>query len=48
MLGQDEVSNFLEQNKGKIFTAKEIAKKTNLSIGSVHNNLRRLKKWNMK
>ena len=42
-MGQSEVLQFLEQNKGRWFVSKEIADKTKLSIGSVITSLKRLR-----
>jgi CRP-like cAMP-binding protein len=43
-MGQQEVYNFLKKNKAKWFTSKEVAKATNLSYGSVTNNLTKLRR----
>ncbi|MEM4397160.1 MAG: HTH domain-containing protein [Candidatus Woesearchaeota archaeon] len=41
---QQEVFNFLKKNKGKWLTSKDISDKMNVSIGSVTNNLKKLRK----
>lgn len=43
-MGQQEVYDFLKKNKGKWFTAREISEKLNVSVGSVTNNIAKLKK----
>jgi Mn-dependent DtxR family transcriptional regulator len=42
-MGQQEVYEFLKKNKRKWFTSKEIAKGLNVSLGSVTNNLKKLR-----
>ena len=43
-MGQQEVFSFLKKNKGKWFTSKDIADLLSVSIGSVTNNLKKLRK----
>ena len=43
-MGQQEVFSFLKVNKGKWYTSKDIAVKLRVSIGSVTNNLKKLRK----
>jgi hypothetical protein len=43
-MGQQEVFNFLKKNRAKWFTSKEIAKGLKASLGSVTNNLKKLRK----
>ena len=43
-MGQQEVFNFLQENKGKWFTSKKIASHLDVSLGSVTNNLKKLRK----
>tara|TARA_Y100000310_G_scaffold276920_1_gene294414 strand:+ start:346 stop:540 length:195 start_codon:yes stop_codon:yes gene_type:complete len=43
VMGQQEVYNFLKENKKKWFTSKEISKKLKVSIGSVTNCLKKLR-----
>jgi transcription initiation factor IIE alpha subunit len=43
-MGQQEVFDFLKQNPKRWFTSKEISKKLKTSIGSVTNNLAKLRK----
>jgi len=43
-MGQQEVFSFLKNNKGKWFTSKDIANRLNVSLGSVTNNLKKLRK----
>ena len=43
-MGQQEVFNFLKKNKGRWFTSKDIARGLNVSLGSVTNNLKKLRK----
>lgn len=43
-MGQQEVFNFLKSHKGKWFTSKEISDLLNVSLGSVTNNLKKLRK----
>ncbi|MBN2368578.1 HTH domain-containing protein [Candidatus Woesearchaeota archaeon] len=43
-MGQQEVFSFLKTNKGKWYTSKDIAEKLRVSIGSVTNNLKKLRK----
>jgi Mn-dependent DtxR family transcriptional regulator len=45
-MGQQEVYDFLKKHKRKWFTSKEIAKGLSVSIGSVTNNLKKLRKTN--
>jgi len=45
-MGQQEVYDFLKKNKRKWFTSKEIAEGLLVSIGSVTNNLKKLRKTN--
>ena len=42
-MGQQTVLIFLEKNKGKWFTAKEIAGEIGQSLSSIQNNLKRLR-----
>lgn len=42
-MGQQEVYNFLKNNKSKWFLSKEISKKLGVSIGSVTNCLKKLR-----
>ncbi|MEM3373745.1 MAG: HTH domain-containing protein [Candidatus Woesearchaeota archaeon] len=43
-MGQQEVFNFLKKHNGKWLTSKEISEMMNVSIGSVTNNLKKLRK----
>ena len=43
-MGQQEVYSFLNENKGKWFTSKDIAQGLKVSLGSVTNNLKKLRK----
>jgi DNA-binding MarR family transcriptional regulator len=43
-MGQQEVFDFLKKNPKKWFTSKEISKRLKTSIGSVTNNLAKLRK----
>ncbi|MBN2422564.1 HTH domain-containing protein [Candidatus Woesearchaeota archaeon] len=43
-MGQQEVYDFLKNNKRKWFTSKDIARGLKVSIGSVTNNLKKLRK----
>jgi len=43
-MGQQEVFSFLKSHKGKWFTSKDIATLLNVSLGSVTNNLKKLRK----
>jgi len=43
-MGQQEVYNFLKENKGKWFTSKQISENINVSIGSVTMSLKKLRK----
>ena len=43
-MGQQEVFSFLKTHKGKWFTSKDIAKLLKVSLGSVTNNLKKLRK----
>ena len=43
-MGQQEIYNFLKRNKTKWFTAKEICKRMDISIGSGTNCLQKLRK----
>ena len=43
-MGQQEVFSFLKENKGKWFTSKDISSMLKVSIGSVTNNLKKLRK----
>jgi predicted transcriptional regulator len=45
-MGQQEVYDFLKKNKRKWFTSKSISDDLGLSIGSVTNNLKKLRKTN--
>ena len=45
-MGQQEVSDFLRNYRSRWFTSKEIARKLNVSVGSVINNLSKLRKSN--
>ena len=42
-MGQWDVLNLMKKNKGKWFSAKEIAEKANLSIGSVGVSLKKMR-----
>lgn len=46
-MGQQEVFNFLKDNKGKWYTSKEISNHTQVSIGSVTMSLKKLRKSQM-
>jgi len=46
-MGQQEVYNFLNDNKGKWFTSREISEALNVSIGSVTMSLKKLRKTNL-
>jgi|TARA_B100001971_G_C18179178_1_gene531735 Mn-dependent DtxR family transcriptional regulator len=43
-MGQQEIYDFLKKNKKKWFTARDISKKLKVSIGSVTNCLKKLRK----
>jgi len=43
-MGQQEVYNFLKENKKEWFTSKQISKETGVSIGSVTMSLKKLRK----
>lgn len=43
-MGQQEVYDFLKKNKSRWFTSKEIKQKLNVSLGSVTNNLAKLRR----
>ncbi len=43
-MGQQEVYDYLKKNKGKWFITKEIAKEVKVSIGSVTNCLKKLRR----
>ena len=43
-MGQQEVFQFLKEHKGKWFTSKDIASNLNVSVGSVTNNLKKLRR----
>ncbi len=43
-MGQQEVFSFLKENRGKWFTSKDIAQGLRVSLGSVTNNLKKLRK----
>jgi len=43
-MGQQEVYNFLKDNKGGWFTSKQISGETGVSIGSVTMSLKKLRK----
>jgi Mn-dependent DtxR family transcriptional regulator len=43
-MGQQEVFSFLKNNRGKWFTSKDIAGRLSVSLGSVTNNLKKLRK----
>ncbi len=43
-MGQQEVYTFLKNHKGKWYTSKQIAQGLNVSLGSVTNNLKKLRK----
>jgi Mn-dependent DtxR family transcriptional regulator len=45
-MGQQEVYDYLKKHKHKWFTSKEIALGLAVSIGSVTNNLKKLRKTN--
>jgi len=42
-MGQYEILNFLEKNKGKFFSSKEIAKGIGLSSQSVYSRIKKLR-----
>lgn len=42
-MGQQEVYNFLKKNHSQWFTSKQIAKGLQVSLGSVTNNLKKLR-----
>ncbi len=44
IMGQQEVYNFLKDNKNKWFTSKQISESINVSIGSVTMSLKKLRK----
>jgi Mn-dependent DtxR family transcriptional regulator len=46
-MGQQEVYNFLKDNKGRWFTSKEISGSISVSIGSVTMSLKKLRKSQM-
>ena len=43
-MGQQEVFSFLKEYRGKWFTSKDIAQGLKVSLGSVTNNLKKLRK----
>jgi glycosyltransferase involved in cell wall biosynthesis len=43
-MGQQEVFNFLKKHTGKWFTSKDISNMLDVSLGSVTNNLKKLRK----
>jgi len=43
-MGQQEVYNFLKKNKSGWFLSKEISKRIGISVGSVTNCLKKLRK----
>jgi len=43
-MGQQEVFSFLKRERGKWFTSKDIAESLDVSLGSVTNNLKKLRK----
>jgi Mn-dependent DtxR family transcriptional regulator len=43
-MGQQEVFSFLKKSKGRWFTSKDIARLLKVSLGSVTNNLKKLRK----
>jgi hypothetical protein len=43
-MGQQEVFSFLKSHKGKWFTSKDISSLLEVSLGSVTNNLKKLRK----
>jgi Mn-dependent DtxR family transcriptional regulator len=43
-MGQQEVFSFLKTHKGKWFTSKDISGLLKVSLGSVTNNLKKLRK----
>ena len=43
-MGQQEVYSFLKGNPGKWYTSKDIADGLDVSLGSVTNNLKKLRK----
>ena len=43
-MGQQEVYNFLKDNKGKWYTSKQISENINVSIGSVTMSVKKLRK----
>jgi Mn-dependent DtxR family transcriptional regulator len=43
-MGQQEVYSFLKNNRGEWFTSKDIATGLKVSLGSVTNNLKKLRK----
>ena len=46
-MGQQEVYDFLSNNKGKWFTSREISEQLGVSIGSVTMSLKKLRKTNL-
>jgi len=46
-MGQQEVFDFLNNNKGKWFTSRDISEKLEVSIGSVTMSLKKLRKTNL-
>jgi DNA-binding transcriptional regulator GbsR (MarR family) len=46
-MGQQEVFAFLQTNKGKWFTSRDIAEALSISIGSVTMSLKKLRKANI-
>jgi len=46
-MGQQEVFAFLQNNKGKWFTSRDIAEALDISIGSVTMSLKKLRKANI-
>ncbi|NTV22977.1 MAG: HTH domain-containing protein [Nanoarchaeota archaeon] len=47
-MGQQEVYSFLITNKGRWYSSKEVATKLKVSLGSVTNNLKKLRKTETK
>ncbi len=46
-MGQEEVYSLLKRHRNKWFSSKEVAERLKLSIGSVTNSLKKLRKGNV-
>ena len=46
-MSQQEILDFLEKNKEKMFNSKELAKELNISMSSITTNLTKLKRHNL-